>query len=63
MVTIGRRGGKIGGAVNKNTTVLVVKDKSKMTSVKAIKAAALGVKVLTVDKFADSYGIQLSENV
>lgn len=57
------RGGKIGGAVNKNTTVLVVKDKLKLTSVKAIRAATLGVKVMTVDKFAAAYGIQLSENV
>lgn len=55
------RGGKVGGSVNSKTTVLVVADKTKLFSVKALKAKALGVKTMTIDKFADSYGIQLTE--
>lgn len=53
------RGGKVSGSISKNTTVLVIKDSSFLTKVKGVKAKLLGVKTMTLDKFAASYGIQL----
>ena len=47
-------GGKIINGVSKNTTHLVVKDKSAVTS-KIIKAQSIGIKILDVEEFNALY--------
>lgn len=44
-------GGTVGTAVNRATTILLVKSMAEATSTKAIKAQELGVKIMTADVF------------
>lgn len=48
------RGGKISSAVSGKTTILVVKDKSNLTT-KMQKAQEKGTEILTVDEFINKY--------
>lgn len=53
------RGGKIASGVNRNTNILVVKDRGVMATVKVVRAKALGVRCMTLEQFATAFGIQM----
>jgi NAD-dependent DNA ligase len=48
-------GGEISSGVSKNTSILIIKDKSVNGTGKALKANELGVKVQTKDEFIKIY--------
>ncbi len=54
---IERKGGKVMSSVSGNTTILVVKNDSELTSSKAVKAQSLNIKIITKDKFIEKYNI------
>lgn len=53
------RGGRVASGVTSKTTVLVTTNSGIIPKVKAAKAKLLGVRVMTLDQFAQSYGIQI----
>ena len=50
-------GAKVGAAVNKNTFLVVVKDKTE-TTVKIEKAKELGISIMEIDEFMNKYFVQ-----
>ncbi len=50
------RGGKVAGAVSKNTTALVMNPDAAGTSSKALKARKIGLEVLSEEEFIARYG-------
>jgi DNA ligase (NAD+) len=48
-------GGELSSGVSKNTSILIIKDKSVSDTGKAVKAKELGVKVMTKDEFLINY--------
>lgn len=50
-------GAKVGAAVNKNTFVVVVKDKTE-TTVKIEKAKELGISIMEIDEFMNQYFVE-----
>jgi NAD-dependent DNA ligase len=47
-------GAKVGAAVNKNTFVVIVKDKTE-TTVKIEQAKKLGISIMEIDEFMNQY--------
>jgi NAD-dependent DNA ligase len=51
---LNRVGAKVGAAVNKNTFVVIVKDKTE-TTVKIEQAKKLGISIMEIDEFMNQY--------
>ena len=54
---IKNEGGKVGGSVSKNTSILVLNDGEDSSTTKAIKAKQLGVTTINKSQFAKKYKI------